>query len=67
MDFGVFVQLENTCEGLMRYETIDDFHGSTMQHLKIGHRVIVRLISVNIKNGEINFAYVPARNRRKKA
>ena len=67
MDFGVFVQLENTCEGLMRYETIDDFHGSIMQHLKVGHRVIVRLISVNIKNGEINFAYVPVRNRRKKA
>lgn len=51
----------------MRYETIDDFHGSIMQHLKVGHRVIVRLISVNIKNGEINFAYVPVRNRRKKA
>ena len=67
MDFGVFVQLENTCEGLMRYETIDDFHGSIMQHLKVGHRVIVRLISVNIKNGEINFAYVQVRNRRKKA
>lgn len=32
-------------------ETIDDFHGSIMQHLKVGHRVIVRLISVNIKNG----------------
>lgn len=64
MDFGVFVELENTCEGLMRYETIkDDFHDFSYfkSQFKLGSKVIVKVISTNIQNGEINFAFIKSK------
>ncbi len=62
LDFGAFVKLDNTCEGLMRFETIPNYYFNSqafsLRNLKIGQKVSVKVISVNIKNGEINFAYV---------
>ena len=66
LDFGAFVKLDNTCEGLMRFETIPDFYNQNpayaLRNLKIGSKIRVEVISVNVKNGEINFAYYSKRN-----
>lgn len=70
LDFGVFVKLDNTCEGLMRYETIHgayDYNFSFFQkQFKIGTPIIVKVLSTNIPNGEINFAYVGQKRYNKK-
>ena len=62
LDFGVFVQLFNTCEGLMRFETIPGAYGYNESYFKnqfrVGQQVCVKVTSTNISNGEINFAYV---------
>ncbi len=62
VDFGLFVKLDNTCEGLMRYETIPGAYAYNYSYFqkqfKIGNQVRVKVISTNIDNGEINFAYV---------
>ena len=62
LDFGVFVQLSNTCEGLMRFETIPGAYGYNESYFKnqfrVGQQVTVKVSSTNISNGEINFAYV---------
>lgn len=62
MDFGLFVALENTCEGLMRFETIPDFYQYEKAYFdhqfKVGQKVMVKVISCHVKKGEINFAYV---------
>lgn len=66
MDFGIFVELDNTCEGLMRFETIDNYYQYDFNYLKnkfhIGSKLLVRVISVNIKNGEINFGFEKKNN-----
>lgn len=62
LDFGVFVQLPNTCEGLMRFETIPGAYGYNDSYFKnqfkIGQQVNVKVLSTSVSNGEINFAYV---------
>ena len=62
LDFGVFVQLDNTCEGLMRFETIPGAYSYNLDYFtnqfKIGQQITVKVSSTNISNGEINFAYV---------
>lgn len=62
LDFGVFVQLDNTCEGLMRFETIPgayEYNESYFKNqFKMGQSITVKLISTSVKNGEINFAYM---------
>ena len=62
LDFGVFVKLDNTCEGLLRFETIPgafEYNYSYFaKQFKLGQPILVRVSSTNITNGEINFAYV---------
>ena len=66
LDFGVFVQLDNTCEGLLRFETIPgayDYNESYFKsQFKMGQTVTVKVLSTSVKNGEINFAYVSKRS-----
>ena len=53
LDFGVFVQLENTCEGLMRFETIPgayDYNESYFKNqFKMGQTVTVKVLSTSVK------------------
>ncbi len=62
VDFGLFVKLDNTCEGLMRYETIPGAFSYNLsfyqKKFKIGNILKVKVISTNVSNGEINFAYI---------
>ena len=62
LDFGVFVMLDNTCEGLMRFETIPGSYSYNLDYFakqfKIGQKVLVKVSSTSVSNGEINFAYV---------
>ena len=62
LEYGVFVALENTCEGLMRFENIPNFYNYNYEYVKsrfkLGSKVAVKVISCDISNGEINFAYV---------
>lgn len=70
LDFGVFVALDNTCEGLMRFETIPGAYAYNESYFKnqfkIGQQIKVKILSTNVKNGEINFAYVSKINYNKK-
>jgi len=62
LDFGMFIRLDNTCEGLLRYENMNTGYYETFDSIKkrynIGSRVTVKVNSTNITNGEINFALV---------
>ena len=66
LDFGVFVQLDNTCEGLLRFENIPGAYEYNYSYFakqfKLGQVVTVKVASTNINNGEINFAYVSKKN-----
>ena len=66
LDFGVFVKLDNTCEGLLRFENIPgayEYNSSYFaKQFKMGQVVTVKVLSTNINNGEINFAYVGKKN-----
>lgn len=70
LDFGVFVALENTCEGLMRFETIPEYYqyenSFFAKQFKIGQKVVVKVLSCQIKKGEINFAYVKKKTYNKR-
>ena len=58
MNFGVFVMLDNTCEGLVRNESLPYFQYVNKDKLTIGSKVTVRVASVNEKLGEINLVMV---------
>ena len=62
LDFGVFVLLDNTVEGLMRFETIPGAYSYNMDYFakqfKIGQKIMVKVMSTNVNNGEVNFAFV---------
>ena len=66
LDFGVFVKLDNTCEGLLRFENIPGSYEYNYSYFakqfKLGQVVTVKVASTNINNGEINFAYVSKKN-----
>ena len=66
LDFGVFVKLDNTCEGLLRFETIPNAYEYNFSYFakqfKVGQKIAVKVSSTNINNGEINFAYVGKTN-----
>lgn len=62
LDFGIFVLLNNTVEGLMRFETIPGAYSYNMDYFakqfKIGQNIMVKVMSTNVNNGEVNFAFV---------
>ena len=66
LDFGVFVKLDNTCEGLLRFETIPNAYEYNFSYFakqfKVGQKIAVKVSSTNVNNGEINFAYVGKTN-----
>ena len=70
LSFGVFVMLDNTCEGLIRFASMKDTHYVSTSYyqsmLRPGSKVLVKVASVNEKLGEINFAYVAKKNYNKK-
>lgn len=66
MDFGVFVELENTCEGLIRIEELGegeyDYDGfATLKNLntgesyRIGDKVRIKVQNTNISTGKVDF------------
>ena len=55
-DFGVFVMLDNTVEGLIFNEKLYDL--DSRNGLKIGSKLTVMVESVNVPFGEINFVVV---------
>lgn len=66
MDFGFFVELANTCEGLVRVESLDngeyDYDGSmtlrnhlTGQSFMVGDTVSVKVVNTNVSSGKIDF------------
>ena len=69
-NFGIFVELENTVEGLIRYENLGDeyfiYHEETKQAIgehtnkiyKIGDKVKIRVINANKLLREIDFEIV---------
>lgn len=68
--FGIFVELENTVEGLVRVSSMDDdyyqydeahyqFIGErTKKTYKIGERVRVQVVGVDVSQGKIDFILV---------
>ncbi|SJZ43337.1 ribonuclease R [Garciella nitratireducens] len=68
--FGIFVQLENTIEGLVRVSSMDDDYYQydevhyqligerTKKNYKIGEKVRVEVVGVDIAQGQINFILV---------
>lgn len=66
MDFGFFVELSNTCEGLIRIESLPsgeyDYDGSmtlrnslTGQTFMIGDIVSVKVVNTNVSSGKVDF------------
>lgn len=66
--FGIFVELSNSAEGLLPLSSIDEFfnfnkekyylQGNNGTRLELGFPIRVKLESVNIQRGEINFELV---------
>ncbi len=65
-DFGFFVELPNTCEGLVRIESLPsgeyDYDGSmilrnnlTGQSFKMGDSVSVKVVNTNVSSGKVDF------------
>ncbi len=67
-NFGIFVELDNSAEGLIPLSSMDEFFkfdkekyiltGSNGSKLELGQALRVRLVSVNTQRGEINFELV---------
>lgn len=66
MDFGFFVELPNTCEGLVRVESLGngeyDYDGSmtlrnhlTGQSFTTGDIVSVKVVNTNVSSGKVDF------------
>lgn len=66
MDFGFFVELPNTCEGLVRVESLPsgdyDYDGSMMlknhltgQSFMVGDVVSVKVVNTNVSAGKVDF------------
>ncbi len=66
--FGIFVELDNSAEGLISLSSLDEFFhfdkenylliGDRGTRLELGHALRVKLTSVNTQRGEINFELV---------
>lgn len=68
-DFGFFVMLDDTCEGLVRIETlpngqyyINDFmtlrNNLTGEKYSVGERVTVKILNANVSSGKVDFEFV---------
>ncbi len=63
VDYGFFVELENTVRGLIRYQSIKEFNKATNfkmmfangVNLTIGDKIIVKLVSVDKQKGLVEF------------
>lgn len=69
MDFGFFVMLDDTCEGLVRIETLPNgqYYVNDLMTLKnnltgekysVGERVTVRILNANVSSGKVDFEFV---------
>ena len=69
MDFGFFVMLDNTCEGLVRIESLSDGeysvtdlmtlkNNNTSERYSVGDRVTVKIENCNISDGKVDFSFV---------
>lgn len=69
MDFGFFVMLDDTCEGLVRIETLPNgqYYVNDLMTLKnnltgekysVGERVIVKILNANVSSGKVDFEFV---------
>ncbi|MBP2025894.1 ribonuclease R [Peptoniphilus stercorisuis] len=67
--FGIFVQLENTIEGLIGYNSMDDYFEfnedeytavgrDTNKIYHMGDRVNIRVVNTNVTKGTIDFEFV---------
>ena len=68
--FGIFVQLENTVEGLIHFRDLNDdyyyfdsdkyviFGEKTGRQIKLGNKIRIRVVGVNETRSEINFELV---------
>ena len=70
--WGIYVTLPNQVEGLVRFSSLDDYYlfdaersqivgEATGTVFRLGDRVRVRVESVVVEAGEVNFALVPPR------
>lgn len=66
MDFGFFAELDNTCEGLVRVESLGEgyFESDGMTYLKnfssgdtyrVGDRIKIKVVSANVNSGKVDF------------
>ncbi len=69
MDFGVFVTLENTCEGLVKIESMGDGsydvteglsirNSNTGVKYEVGQKVRVKVAACNVSAGEVDFELI---------
>ena len=75
MNFGMFVQLSNMAEGLIRYSDMqDDYYEADMARLsavgqksgnvvKVGDKIAVQVINVDTDNGEIDLVFAEKTNK----
>ncbi len=66
---GFFVELPNTIEGMVRFESMDDYYEydpktmsaigqATHKHFTLGNKVMVKCKSVNKNEGQIEFTFI---------
>jgi len=65
-NFGVFVTLDNTCEGLVHVSDMDGYYEfdssslelySNSKRYSIGQKVKIKVVGVNIPEGTVNFIF----------
>ena len=60
MDYGIYVKLDNTCEGFLPFSSVEEFayldSSYILSKLKVSSKIKVKLVSVNTRQGSINFA-----------
>ncbi len=65
-DFGMFIELENTCEGLLHIDQLDEgyYESDGMTYLKnfssgdeyrVGQRIKVKVMGANVNSGKVDF------------
>ena len=74
--FGLFVELENTCEGLVRLSDMDGYyvyHEETKtlssregKTYRIGQEVVIQVVGVNKLRQEVDFVLIQEKQRKRK-